>query len=347
MKPGNKSRKDNSFQNNFLHILNKYKFILLLLILLSSLFFSETSSNPELKIPSNAQGNELFKIFYERTGKEIKFYYINKNYYPFQFKIHITNLAYFDTNIEFPFYEITKVFNEKVLLFSIFAKSDRNPSFWLEIIDGDPDSKFDNYIYTLPFEHGKSFIVYQGYNTNYSHNGSASYAIDFSMPIGTPICAARDGYVIKVVDFNQKSGVSKYYSRFANYITIYHQDGTFASYVHLKYKGSLVKIGQYVKAGEQIGLSGNTGRTTGPHLHFQVNLPAYMGHKSIPVPFLDKNGNGFYIKPFITYTSFHIDYLSPEAFATFLVNISSGIRLIFDYTYQNHHIQPLDNEDYE
>jgi murein DD-endopeptidase MepM/ murein hydrolase activator NlpD len=83
-------------------------------------------------------------------------------------------------------------------------------------------------------------------------------------------------------DFS-KAGVSREtYSGRANFVRILHDDGSMALYAHLKTGGVLVRVGQQVQAGQQIGLSGNTGFTTGPHLHFAVQVNRGMRLVSIP-----------------------------------------------------------------
>ena len=139
------------------------------------------------------------------------------------------------------------------------------------------------YNYGLPFLKGKSYKVMQGQNTNGTHQGDFSrYAIDFKMNVGQTICAIREGLVVKVKEHNTKGGRGKKYFNYANLIIVYHSDGTFAQYVHLKHKGSLVKVGDTVKKGQPIGYSGNTGQSTGPHLHFAVYKPTTKRLVSIP-----------------------------------------------------------------
>ena len=127
-----------------------------------------------------------------------------------------------------------------------------------------------DYAYRLPFKKGKEYEISQSFNGKFSHNDKKSkYAIDFQLNIGEPVYAAREGIVIKVIDWFTKQG-GKELRNAANRIIILHSDGTFASYVHLDYKSSFVKEGETVKRGQKIGLSGLTGFTRGPHLHFVV-----------------------------------------------------------------------------
>ncbi len=88
------------------------------------------------------------------------------------------------------------------------------------------------------------------------HNG-----VDFAMSIGTPIIAPADGRVEKVA--YQASGAGRY-------IVIRHGREYQTVYMHLS--KPLVKAGQSVKRGERIALSGNTGRSTGPHLHYEFHI---------------------------------------------------------------------------
>jgi len=151
---------------------------------------------------------------------------------------------------------------------------------------GIPNSKsYDTlYNYSLPFPKQKSYVVLQGNNGVFSHYGSFSEnAIDFKMPVGDTICAARNGYVVRVVEHNTKQGFDESYRDYANFITLYHEDGTYSQYVHLKKNGALVNVNQYIKQGEPIGLSGHTGWSTEPHLHFAVFKVLPFEFVSIPI----------------------------------------------------------------
>lgn len=144
----------------------------------------------------------------------------------------------------------------------------------------DHDNEYD---YALPYPSGMRFPVSQGFHGKYSHTGGDCYSIDWKMPEGTPIHAARNGVVVGVKDDSGIGGSDKKYEWDANYILIRHSDGTLGHYVHLQKDGCRVKLGQEVKAGDWIGLSGNTGHSTGPHLHFAV-FKAQSGKQRETVP---------------------------------------------------------------
>ena len=129
----------------------------------------------------------------------------------------------------------------------------------------------DDYLYRLPFTRGAAVSVSQGYHGETSHKGLSAYAVDFPVPIGTPVYAAREGMVVGSEGSNNLGAPSPEYRQYANYVIIEHSDGTMGNYYHLKQGGTAVSIGQKVKKGDLIGYSGNTGYTSGPHLHFSVS----------------------------------------------------------------------------
>lgn len=144
--------------------------------------------------------------------------------------------------------------------------------------------KYDTtYNYALPFLKGKRYKILQGQNTNFTHKGALSkYAIDFKMNVGQTVCAMRDGIVISIKEDSNVGGRDKKYRNDGNYIMLYHEDGLFTQYVHLKKDGAIVKVGDTVKKHQPIGFSGNTGYSTEPHLHFGVFKPTKTGFVSIP-----------------------------------------------------------------
>lgn len=144
----------------------------------------------------------------------------------------------------------------------------------------DPKMEPLNFAYPVPWASGQ-YKVSQGPGGKHSHRDEKGrHAVDIAMPVGTRIAAARGGKVVST-DQNQREGNG---SRAGNYVRILHDDGTMSVYLHLKQNGVMVKEGQRVKAGELIAYSGNTGTSTGAHLHFVVQKN--VGMKVISVPFM-------------------------------------------------------------
>jgi murein DD-endopeptidase MepM/ murein hydrolase activator NlpD len=149
----------------------------------------------------------------------------------------------------------------------------------------------DDYVYLLPYAPGTTHRITQGYNGKYSHQGSNKYAIDWQMPQGTAVYAARGGLVVKVKDDSDLGGGDIKFDPFNNYVLIRHDDGTLGHYCHLKKGGVKVHPGQIVKTGDVIALSGSTGFSSGPHLHFCVFMTKDGKQRvSIPVKFRVANG---------------------------------------------------------
>lgn len=145
--------------------------------------------------------------------------------------------------------------------------------------------------YRVPFAVGATFTVAQAYPDRITHvTPDSEYAIDIALPDGTPVYAARAGTVINVRHDSFRGAALPAMLDQANVIEILHDDGTIAVYAHLQWDSLRVRIGQSVARGEYIANSGNTGFTTGPHLHFAVWRNAGITDVSIPIQFAGLGG---------------------------------------------------------
>ncbi|MGW2258869.1 M23 family metallopeptidase [Streptomyces sp. NPDC001780] len=106
---------------------------------------------------------------------------------------------------------------------------------------------------------------------------------DFAVPVGTPVHAAHQGTVVKAGPNGAGDGPA-----YGNAIVIKHKDGTYSQYAHLSQID--VSVGQQVKTDQKIALSGNTGNSSGPHLHFEIRTTPNYGSAVDPVPFLRSVG---------------------------------------------------------
>jgi len=158
---------------------------------------------------------------------------------------------------------------------------------------GKPHTHHDSQAsYYPPFVSYKNFRISQSFNGQFSHTGEGSrYAVDLAMPEGSEVHAARAGVVMSLENDFFKGGVDRQaYKARANSIRILHDDGSMAVYAHLQVDRAQVYEGMHVKAGQLIAYSGNTGFSTGPHLHFSVQVNQGMRLVSVPFKFTDKDG---------------------------------------------------------
>ena len=161
-------------------------------------------------------------------------------------------------------------------------------------LPGNPNVVHDDrWQYRMPFGGTSAIRISQGYDGPFTHKGLGAYALDFPMNSGTPVLAARGGTIAEVVDDKVTSGVRTGENEGDNRVVIEHADGTFAIYAHLRPGGS-ARVGQPVESGDRIGLSGDTGFSTGPHLHFEVYKVRRDGRRqTLPVKFWNGTEAGF------------------------------------------------------
>lgn len=143
----------------------------------------------------------------------------------------------------------------------------------LDAFPGDPSARPIDHLYRLPFD-SVPVRVSQGIGGPRSHGDAQNrYAIDFPLPEGTPVLAARAGTVMQVVADSPEDGCL---------VRMLHADGSMALYAHLQAGSLAVRPGQAVQAGQALARSGNTGHSTGPHLHFAIQANTGLALASIP-----------------------------------------------------------------
>jgi len=227
-------------------------------------------------------------VYAEENAGDIDFYMENLFEMHVSATLFIKNIRGYESKTSLPYNLVLKPKAKvKVLTLSNTDNKKRVGSFTSHIswskgsVEAKPDTDF---VYTLPYD--KSHKVSQGFNGNTSHKGTSKYAIDFAMPIGTPVLASRSGKVVEIVQRHDKHGMGLDMRSFANYVIIEHADKTLGRYFHLKQNSVTVKLGTEVKTGELLALSGDTGRTSGAHLHFVVTkAQAYKeSYRSVSVP---------------------------------------------------------------
>lgn len=133
---------------------------------------------------------------------------------------------------------------------------------------------------------GKGYLS-QGINS-ITHRGRMAYAYDLASSIGTPVYAMRSGKVISIRDKYPDTGGGELRASKFNYVLLEHDGGYRSVYVHLQQnflESIPLKKGMTVEAGQLIGYSGNSGWSSGPHLHVEVQRPGSSSGFRKTVPF--------------------------------------------------------------
>jgi murein DD-endopeptidase MepM/ murein hydrolase activator NlpD len=225
--------------------------------------------------------------------------------------VRLSRLANLRSDVDLPFGTVVQPGTVRELLFEltpISAHGRRGFGLEYSYARGDPRHvrHDDDHRYLFPFEHGTKHRVTQGYSGRFTHFGENQYGIDFDLDTGTAIKAARGGRVVEVKQDSTVGGPDPRFTGMANYVLVEHDDGSFGNYAHLKPNGAEVDVGQHIAAGDLIGYSGNTGRSSGPHLHFDVRIPMDDGRMhSIPTRFLGLNGEAITAKEHEFYYAYH------------------------------------------
>lgn len=215
-------------------------------------------------------------VFVEKRGdaQRPQLVVVNKNYAPVEVQLQLKDLDNVRA-VDVPQRVLIPGRREKVVvaLEPTQAGKPLRYDYQLRWQLGDPDSKPLDFAYLPPVPERSAFTVSQAFNGAVSHSRDDNrYALDIAMPIGSAVRAARGGLVVSVEDGRGRG----------EHIYILHDDGTFGLYAHLRQRSTLVASGLRVRTGQIIAQSGNSGHSTGPHLHFGVLRNAGLKWQSVP-----------------------------------------------------------------
>lgn len=232
-----------------------------------------------LLTPTLSQGQAAstypFQVVSEKEGSGFRLVARNRGPAPISLRLELTAADNLASEQKWPLYAVIRPNSETTV--AVLRAADAGQSYrfsWRS------NHHFGNYLlphdgnaaYRLPWENGRSFTVGQspdGPLTTHQESESRN-ALDFNLPEGTPVLAARDGVVVSAEDSFRTGGPDRAFLARANYVRIVHADDSIATYSHLAYGSLRVGIGDRVRRGQSIGLSGATGYASGPHLHFAV-----------------------------------------------------------------------------
>lgn len=234
-------------------------------------------------------------IYFTNTAGVYKFYADNPAPFPRHLLLWVSNVTNLSPDIELPAIVTLKPGVKKQPLFTLTPVSNggRWFNYHYRAYGGDPYTPLGAFVYPFPYAHGTKFPAGQGR----AHKDSGTNAWDFSMPVGTPLYAVREGWVLNVKEDSDRQGTTPEYGKDGNTVAIVHDDASVMWYVHLKQYGAVVEEGQKVTQGQLIGYSGHTGYSFGPHLHFHLWHPGMTNSGDYaPIPFRSVDGSAVYLE---------------------------------------------------
>lgn len=255
----------------------------------------DDGQNVEIREMQQRVSRAQVTVMHSLIGSEIVFVAHNGFHAPMELALNFDAI----TGVEFPH-------SDNSLRWVLAPKSDLtlltlavlgtaappNVKYHFAYLPGDPVAQHQpGGGYRVPFSAGSYFAVTQAYPEAVTHRTlDSQYALDVAMPVGTDVVAARGGIVFEVASNNFRGGLNlQRDGRSANIVRILHDDGTFAIYAHLNWNSIRVRPGDRVRVGDYIADSGNTGYSSGPHLHFAVQRNSGMRVESLPIFFKGPN----------------------------------------------------------
>ncbi len=237
---------------------------------------------------SNRLLAELKVLEKQLNKNEVAIYAINTDQFPYTVELFIkANNASLDRNIQHKFLVNPGTPYQEIVVIK-GKKGYYSYKFDYKYYEGNHlNVEHDaDYAYAIPA--GKTYKIMQGYDGKFSHAGKK--AIDFEMPVGSKVYAAREGVVLDIKSSSDKGCASPGCMNLANYILVYHNDGSIGSYFHLQKNGCVVTKNQKITKGQLIGYSGSTGWSSKPHLHFEVYTEKDGVQKSVATKFITATG---------------------------------------------------------
>lgn len=236
------------------------------------------------------------KLRQEGTKQNPLYYLANDFWGPVEVELKLTDAANVLSEPELPARFVIPGRKENLLVGLGALDTSKGFRYRLNVatVPGPPTpTPVSNLVLNTPFPEDKAYRVSQGFNGKRTHHSEDStYAIDIAMPDNSAVHAVRDGVVMDVEEDFYKGGTDlEEYADKANHVRILHSDGTMALYAHLGPAGVIVGAGRRVRAGQLIGRSGNTGFSSGPHLHFVIQQNVGMKLISLPFEFRLPDGN--------------------------------------------------------
>ena len=254
----------------------------------------QTAESRELEVTQSEEG-AVVDVTHSHLGRTVLLTARNDFFAPVELRLEITESESLELpGSDHPMTWVLPPQSTTNLLQLTILEGGEDPflEYGFRYMPGDPRATHEApRPYRAPFAKSSDHRVTQAFPDKITHAAADSYyAVDIAMPVGTDIVAARDGVVFDIASKNYRSGQSaEEDGPAANVVRILHDDGTYAIYAHLNTNTIRVRPGDVVERGQYIADSGNTGFSSGPHLHFAVVRNVGLRVESVPIEFLGVN----------------------------------------------------------
>ena len=239
---------------------------------------------------ARAQASGPADLVIVRQGQDVVAYAHNRLAGPVEVELVATDLSGMDSDVPLPLRRVLPA-NQRLPLVRLaaYAPGGRH-ALQLTATPGEPGRVARDVVYSLPVDEAR-FELGQGFHGGFSHQDEANrYAVDLIVAEGTAVLAARGGVVMQAVSGFREGGADPSLADRANQVRVLHDDGSMGLYAHLQEGAVYVRAGDQVTLGQVIGRAGSTGYSTGPHLHFAVQVNGGMRLVSIPFRMIGPEG---------------------------------------------------------